>query len=462
MKCSFGGLLITAWLCLLAGPVVAQELPSADDYAYVFPLTVTGSTEFFELDIPVDFYRSVSDPSLRDAGVYNANGQPVPRIFEHPAGAENDVEEQITLGAVPLHVDGSEQPEQLRLLLQQAGTGINLKLEATEAGGIPTNRALKAYIVDVRDLDHEIVALVFSWPKQSQGFIGRVLVEHGDNLQHWRRLGSASLAALEYDETRIVQNRVELSAKVSDYLRISWRNMPDNWKLDAVTGIYTSHGHSASRDSVTLDSTDQGDTNREFIFDAGGYPPVDRVNLVLPGDNVVIRASIFSRQNDKDRWRLVHKGLFYNISRQGESLQSNPARIPITRASQWKVKLDSGVTTDPVQIQLAWLPDRLAFVAQGSPPFELVAGSAQDRLQQFPQKAMLGDRSIFKMLRESGQAGVATLGAREVRAGPDRLEVAATKPWRVALLWAGLIGAVLLVAWLVYSLMRDMRKDDRP
>ncbi len=462
MKYSFRGLLMTAWLCLLAGPVVAQELPSADDYAYAFPLTVKGSTEFFELDVPVGFYRSVSDPPLRDAGVYNANGQPVPRIFEHPAGAENDIEEQLTLGAVPLHVDVLEQPEQLRLLLQQAGTGINLKLEATEAGEIPSNRSLKAYIVDVRDLEHEIVALVFSWPKQSQGFIGRVTVEHGDNLQHWRRLGSASLAALEYDETRIVQNRVELSGKVSDYLRISWRNMPDDWRLDAVTGVYTSQGHSATRDSVTLDSTAQGDTSREFLFDADGYPPVDRVNLILPGDNVVIRASIFSRQNDKGRWRLAHKGLFYNISRQGESLQSIPARIPVSRASQWKVKLDSGVTTDPVQIQLAWQPDRLVFVAQGSPPFELVAGRAQDRLQQFPQEALLGDRSIFKMLRESGQAGVAALGAREVRAGPDRLEVAATKPWRVALLWAGLVGAVLLVAWLVYSLMRDMRKEDRP
>ena len=315
MKCSTRGVLMTAWLGLLAGPVVAQELPSADDYAYAFPLTVTGSTEFFKLDVPVEFYRSVSDPSLRDAGVYNANGQPVPRIFEHPAGEENDIEEQVTLGAVPLHVDVSEQPEQLRLLLQQAGTGINLKLEASEAGEAPTNRALKAYIVDVRDLEHEIVALVLSWPKQSQGFIGRVTVEHGENLQHWRRLGSASLATLEYDGTRIVQNRVELSGKVSDYLRISWRNMPDNWKLDAVTGIYTSQGLSASRDAVTLDSTAQGDTNREFIFDAGGYPPVDRVKLVVPGDNVVVRASIFSRQDDKGRWRLAHKGLFYNISR---------------------------------------------------------------------------------------------------------------------------------------------------
>ena len=459
MKSPFRGCLITAWLGLLAGPVFAQELPSADDYAYAFALTITDNTEFFELDVPLDVYRSVSDPSLRDAGVYNTNGQPVPRIFEHPAGAENDIEEQVTLGAVPLHADVSEQPEQLRLLLQQAGAGINLKLESLEAGETTADRPLKAYIVDTRDLEHEIVALIFSWPKQSQGFIGRVTVEHGENLQHWRRLGNASLAALEYDETRIVQNRVELSAKVSDYLRISWRNMPDNWKLDAVTGIYTSQGHSATRDTVTLDSTAQGDSNREFIFDVGGYPPVDRVKLLLAGDNVVIRASIFSRQNDKDRWRLAHKGLFYNISRQGESLQSNPARVAVSRASQWKVKLDSGVTTDPVRIQLGWRPDRLVFVAQGSPPFELVAGRAQDRLQQFPQKAILGDRSIFRMLRESGQAGVATLGAREMRAGPDRLEVAATKPWRVALLWGGLIGAVLLVAWLVYSLMRDMCKD---
>jgi len=462
MKRLIRGLLITACLSILVGPLVAQELPSADDYAYVFPLSIADATEFFELDVPPDFYRSVSDPSMRDAGVYNANGQPVPRIFEHPAAAKNDIEQQVTLGAVPLHAGVSQQPEQLRLLLQQAGTGVSLKLESTEAGETPANRPLKAYIVDVRDLEHDIVALVFSWPEQAQGFIGRVTVEHGDNLQHWRRLGSASLAALEYDDTRIMQNRVELTGKVSDYLRIIWRNMPDNWKLDTVTGIYTSQGHPVSRDSLTLDATSQGETNREFIFDAGGYQPVDRINLVLPGDNVVIRASVFSRQDDKGRWRLAHKGLFYNISRQGESLQSNPAGIPVSRDRQWKVKLDSGVTTEPLQMQLLWQPDRLVFVAQGSPPFELVAGRAQDRLQNYPQKTLLGDRSIFRMLRESGQAGIASPGEREVRAGPDSLEVAPTKPWRVALLWVGLVAGVLLVAWLVYSLMRDLRKEDKP
>lgn len=460
MKPVFNGFLVAAWLCVSTGPAISQDLPSADDYAYAFPLTAESGTEFFEVDVPVDFYRSVSDPSLRDSGVYNANGQPVPRILEHPAGAETETEKQIMLGAVPLHVDESEQPEQLRLLLQQAGAGVNLKLEAPGAGGESASRRLKAYIVDARDLDHEITALVFNWPKQSRGFIGRVLVEHGDNLQHWRRLGSASLANLEYDDTRIVQNRLELSGRTSDYLRIIWRNMPDDWRLESVAGVYTSVGRSVKRDSMTLDSVGPDDTNREFIFDAAGYPPVDRVNLVLPGENVVVNASIFSRQNEGDRWRLAHKGLFYSISRQGESLHSSPARIDVSRAGQWRVKLDSGVTTEPIQIQLAWRPDHLGFVAQGAPPFELVAGRARDRLEGFPQEDLLGDRSIFSLLRESGQAGVATIGAREVRAGPDQLEVATTRTWRVVLLWAGLIGAVLLVGWMVWSLMRDMRKDD--
>jgi hypothetical protein len=461
MKSLFKTTLITAWLCALSGPAISQELPSADDYAYAFPLSITGDMEFFELDVPVDIYRSVSDPLLRDAGVYNANGQPVPRIFEHPAGKEKEIENQVMLGAVPLHADESEQPEQLRLLLQQAGAGINLKLEAAEAEADSAVRPLKAYIVDLRDLDHEFVALVFNWPKQYQGFIGRITVEHGDNLQHWRRLGMASLAALEYDDTHIVQNRVELSGKASDFLRVSWRNMPDNWKLESVAGIYTSRGVPASRDSVNLDSTGADDTNREFTFDVGGYPPVDRVSLILPNDNVVVRASIYSRQDEKDRWRLAHRGLFYNISRQGESLQSNPARIAVSRDSQWRVKLDSGITTEPIRIQLAWQPDRLFFVAQGSQPFELVAGRAQDRLQDFPQKTLMGDLSIFHMLRESGKAGIATLGEREVRAGPDKLVVAPFKSWRIVLLWAGLVGALLLVAWMVYSLMRDMRNNDQ-
>jgi len=451
-------LLAAIWLATLAGAALARDLPGPDEYAYSFPLEPRGNSEFFAVDVPIGVYRSVTDPALRDAGVYNADGQPVPRLFERPAGADEDIEEQVGLGLVPLHGDEAEQPDQLRLLLQQADTGITLELDAGETAGTEGDLPLKAYIVDARDLDLDITALDFSWPAQPQGFIGRVQVEQSENLQSWRRLGTASLADLEYGDTRIEQNRVVLSGKASAYLRITWNNMPAGWSLDAVSGVYTLQGAPAARDELLIDATPLDDSDREFTFDAGGFPPVDRINVVLPDDNVVIRAGISYRQNDTDRWRQVHNGIFYNISRQGNALESPPASIPVTRAGQWRIKINSGATAGPLRLQLGWRPDRLVFLAQGSPPFELVAGRAQDRVEGYPQDAVLGDRSIFTMLRESGRAGDASLGTRELRGGPDQLEVAATRTWRVALLWAGLVAAIVLVGWLVFSLMREMRE----
>ena len=114
---------------------------------------------------------------------------------------------------------------------------------------------------------------------------------------------------------------------------------------------------------------------------------------------------------------------------------------------------------EEVRLQLGWRPDRLLFLAQGSQPFELVTGRAEAALEQFPQETMLGDNAIFHMLRQSGQAGVANVGPRMLISGPDQLQISGRNSWRVWLLWAGLIGAVLVVAWLVFSLMREMKQS---
>ena len=191
---------------------------------------------------------------------------------------------------------------------------------------------------------------------------------------------------------------------------------------------------------------------------------MDRVGLVLPESNVAVRAVIHYRPPGQDQWRLAHNGVFYKLSRQGNTVQSPAAAVgrgnagPV-RAGQWKVRIESGVTAGPVRLQLGWRPDRLLFLAQGAPPFELVSGRAQDALQQFPQETVLGDRSLFTMLRESGKAGAATLGARTVIAGRAGLETGEAVSWKVLLVWAGLIGAVTVVAWLVYSLVRDFRSQ---
>ena len=60
----------------------AAELPALSDYAWGFPIRTSGNASFYSVELPLEVNRSVTDPDLRDAGVYNGDGKPVPRVFE--------------------------------------------------------------------------------------------------------------------------------------------------------------------------------------------------------------------------------------------------------------------------------------------------------------------------------------------------------------------------------------------
>lgn len=459
----FARLATLALVLMPLGPVMADEIPGREAYAYGFPLTVEGASEFFAATVPLELYRSVTDPNLRDAGVYNAAGQAVPRVFEHPAEEQTDVEQSVPLGLVPLFGDQADVPEQLRLLLRRDAAGTLLELDTPEqsaaSDAVQASPPLAAYIVDTRELEPHLEYLEFSWPEQHRGFMGSVSIDDSDDLQHWRTLGSATLADLDYADTQIGQRRAALARQPADFIRITWRNMPDDWSLLAVHGIHTTPGASTGREWLALDAQAVGESAREYVFDAGGYPPVDRVNLLLPDENVVVRASVLHRREGEESWRSAANGIFYNINRQGNALRSEPVGVAGARVSHWKVRFDSGTTQGPVKLQLGWRPDRLVFVAQGAAPFELVAGRAADRLEHFPQHSVLGDTGIFRSLRESGMAGRSSVGPRAEIAGSSSLSLAPASAWRTTLLWAGLTGAILLVGWLVWSLARQMREQ---
>jgi hypothetical protein len=440
----------------------AAGLPGRDEYAFGFPLALAGDSEYFSVPVPLEVYRSVSDTGLRDAGVYNAAGQPVPRIFEHPAAESGEL--ALPLGLVPLYGDQADEPDQLRLLLRRDAGGTLLELDAAELaaraepdqGG---DRALTAYIVDARDIGQRLEALSFSWPSGLRGFIGSVTLEDSNDLRQWRKLGAASLAELGHELTEIRQDRAELLRQPADFIRISWAGMPEEFSLAEVNGLYSGNAATEQRQWATLDPVEVDAGDQAYLFDLGGFPPVDRVSLLLPDENVVVRADILYREPGGDRWRHAETGLFYHVNRQGNEVRSEPAAVRSIRAAHWRVRINRGVTTGPVRLQLGWRPDRLLFVAQGRPPFELVTGRAADRVERFPQQSVLGDTAMFEMLRGSGSAGSGTIGPRFEIAGAGKLSLAPASTWRTALLWAGLAAAVLLVGWLVWSLARDMREQ---
>ena len=69
--------------------------------------------------------------------------------------------------------------------------------------------------------------------------------------------------------------------------------MPKNWQLESITGIYLEKDLVEEREWLELEALSKKQNGNEFIFDVGGSPPVDRVSVLLPDDNVVVRASIY-------------------------------------------------------------------------------------------------------------------------------------------------------------------------
>jgi len=449
--------LALAGLVSLTGVLNASEIPEESEYAWRFPLRIERPAEFLAVNIPLEVYRAVSDPELRDLGIYNGEGQAVPRIIQQAGEKIDDVEHSTPLGMVPLYGELVESERRLRLLMQLNEAGTTLQFNSDLPAPADLELELRAVIVDLRDREETLSALEFGWPTDLPGFIGTVFVQDSDDLAQWRRLADGTLADLEFEGTQIAQNRIVLPRETGDFLRITWRDMPQHWRVDSIAGIRRERGADLEREWLTLEPIERSEDGREYVFDLAGYPPVDRVNLVLPGRNVVVRASVEYRLDSESGWARSLEGLFYRVSRNRSEAESAPARLAPTRGGQWRVKVHSGQASDGLRLRVGWRPERLLFLAQGDPPFTLASGRAQDRVERFPQQRLLADRGIFSLLERSGEAGAASVGARLEGAGAMVMEGARTWTWRTVLVWIGLIAAVTFVGWLVWSLMRETR-----
>lgn len=431
------------------------DIPAEDAYAYRFPLHIEQPAEFLAAELPLEVYGSVSDSSLRDLGVYNAEGRAVPRLIRHPEARSEQLEHATPLGMVPLYGEIEETQRRLRMLMQLHDAGATLQFNSDLAEPADPELELQAVIVDLREYESTLDALDFYWTGDETGFIGSVTVADSDDLARWSHLASGTLADLEFEGTRIEQRRLEVDREPRDFLRITWREMPSGWHLATANGIRREHAPEHARQWITLEPVKRSENGREFVFEVGGYPPVDRVDLELPGQNVVVRASVDLRHDPDAGWRRAYEGIFYDIVRSGLELRTEPGKVARGPAAQWRVNIHSGRVDGEIKLRLGWRPDRLLFLSQGGAPFTLATGRAQDRIEQYPHHRLLGDKSLFAMLERSGEAGAASVGERRPGAGAVVMKGARTWTWRTVLVWIGLIAAVGFVGYLVWSLMRE-------
>lgn len=434
----------------------SAEVPALSDYAWGFSIETGEPASFYSVELPLEVNRSVTDPALRDAGVYNGEGKPVSRIFERPADDQDRIERSNPLPALPLYEVPGSGADGDRLSIEREGDGTRFRFDLKDLLARDEDERLVAYVVDTRGSDEDIAAIDLAWDQMNPGFMGRVMVDGGNDLQKWRPIGSAVVAYLREDEASIEQRRITLRTGEFDFLRIRWEGLPENWRLSQVMGVHVEGAPDASRKFITLDAsgTDPDDGGRTFSL--GGAPTVDRLRVVLPVPNTVISASVFYWSERYDHWIEAGHGSYHHIIRDANAVMSEPLIIGRTRTGRFKVVITRGPADVEMQLEVGWRPDRLLFLAQGQGPFTLAAGNADDELRDFPQQRIYGSGSLAELAERDGNVVAASLGPRYELGGPDRLVATKVIDWKTVLLWFGLVLGVLFVGFMAIRTIREL------
>lgn len=451
--------------CLLL-PLAAARGDETGRYAYAWPLTLSGDSAAWQIELPVEVYRALGDAQLRDLVVVDEQGNAVPtalRAGEPAAGVETRSE--LPLFALPTGTPAAEGP--LNLRIERDANGRLRSLDADlGTSGAKASAGTQDYLLDAGALTAPIERLHLDWNDSADAVSAQFALSASDDLQNWRVVvANANVLGLARDGHRLDHRDIELAGLRTKYLRL--RRLDAGAALPGlrVAAIIASAAGPlrAARQWLTLTaerdaSAPSADGAAEYRFLAPAALPVEAIRLDLAGDISIARTRVASRRNDAGAWQPRADFTAFRL-RQGDApiASDDVALAQVARDAQWRVQTATPLASPP-QLNLAWRPDRFVFLGDAKQHYRLVAGSATARRADYPV-----DVALARLCAELGagwQPPLAALGARETLAGDAALQAptpSSKYDWKAFLLWGVLVAAAAAIGYLALSLLRGQK-----
>jgi hypothetical protein len=424
------------------------------DFAYAMPIdTGAGAAPFYAVSLPEAVYRTLTRPDHGDIRVFDANGRVIPHMFRpSPAPAPGATSSRLPLFALPPGATSASPGRDVHVRVDEQGAVIDV------IGAEPA-QSDSLYLVDASAVTAPIEALQLDWGARQDRLLARVRVECSEDLDRWREVATGSIAELQEADTHLYQNVITLPKVHCRYLRLAWPLSEVRLaRIDA--RLVAPEADRAPVEPMQWRVLEHaGIVDGNFEFDAGGLFPVTRINVTWPADRTVAKLRVEARAEEAAEWNAVHTGLYFALDVDGRPLSNESVPIQLTVARHWRIGSAQG--GDPAmpaapRLEIGWHPDRLVFVAAGTPPYQLAYGNAAAS----PGSTLAA--SLFDRLHDPDRGeeiGQAVLGVARTVAGDAALVPPAPPlPWQRILLWIVLATGVLLLGRMAISLYREMTR----
>lgn len=445
-------------LALCCWPAVAEDLGALRHRAEI--LAPAGHPHY-RVRLPAAIYEGIERRDLGDLRVLNAGGEAVPYAFlpRGPVGPAPMLAAPAKL--FPLYGTEAQGIEGVKLDVVRGAGGTVIRLAET-AKASRGGRKLLGYLVDAGKDEKPIEALELEW-RTASGFNGAAKVEASDDLSGWHPLvHDAPILELEHEGERLERRRVELRGRKSQYLRVSFARVPEDFRLLGVRLQRRGERAEPEREWKRLVAVEAAKAG-EYRFDAAGRFPTDRIRLHLPQQNTVARVQILSRDRDDEPWRSRASATVYRLQRDGDTVTNPDISVPPGAGLQWLVRVDprgGGVGAGGVALELGWIPHDLVFAARGNAPFALAFGGARARPETLSVATVVpGYREGEELAAQAASVGEVTLRRPATFASDpagwmrDALAAGDGRTW---ILWLVLGAGVLAVAWMALRLLGEL------
>jgi Protein of unknown function (DUF3999) len=447
-----------------AGAVAASDIDRPDAYALRFPLRAADNAGLQRINLPPAALAAIESWQLADVRVFNANGEAVPiaflplreetnvaaarRVSFYPINATE--QQQSTLGGMQLRID--ESAGRRVVTVDSGGKGAQPPSAATKQVGA---------LVDSRSYVGKLDALMID-AALPLGEPVLLSVSASKDLKSWRTLAESSPVFRFGGDGAPGNLRVPLNnaALNKEYLRITWPAQP----LFALTEVKLVDPPTAvplPRIELPLIAA-AGSAGNEMTVTLPFATPLHALLVKPATGNTLIPIRVYARNAKHEPWRAVANSVIYRLaSGGGEAV--NPS-IELNGLAARELKIEAASSPNAFAnalptVQAIVNPVSVAFVASGSPPFTLAVGRKDARSMALPVS------SLIPGYKEGSEAtlALATVDTANVirtpAASPSPLSAIKDKVGapseRSLLLWGVLIGGVLLLGAIAWSIFKQ-------
>lgn len=455
------GLLRKVVLIAAALPLLAWA-GAREDYAWQWPLSLSrDDAGAYRVVLDDSVYRQARGAQLRDLDVIDGSGVAVPAAVFTPEQPLARAPQRVVLPWFALPASPSGSSTQGWELVSEIETDGRLRrVEARSTASDTSKLPQTSLLLDASRVRSPILALELEWAPGA-ALDAAYNVEASDNLDQWRSVSSSGrLIDLQRGGQRLVQRRIVFDSvgEQARYLRLTPQDPKSAAQISAVSAELATTAASAPMQWRELKGkrVEQRDGSVAFEYELDGRFPIQQADVALPG-NHALEWRLDSRDVAEQGWHpQAGPWMAYQVAGQGDGDRSAARQLgDTTRDRLWRLRANGAVPGEPV-LRLGYRPEVVVFLAQGAPPYALVAGSARSARADSPLAHLI--EALRQTRGKDWQPSDASLGASAPLAGDAALIAPEPKrDWRSWMLWLVLVAGALIVSGFAFSLLRTSK-----